>query len=296
MTKRESSSMILRDGRRLAFTECGAADGRPIVYFHGAPGSRLEGGPDSIFAAPLAAAGIRLVAIDRPGYGASSPHPGRRVVDLAADVMELLDHLRIDRAAVIGWSAGGPHALAAAACHPDRIVVVGIVAGLAPITNLGLDDVAERPLFDLAHTDPTRLRAEMTELASAMRQDPFAATMGLLEGALTEDDVDFATEPAVTNIILTSLREAAQQDLSGYADDLIALRSDWGFDLIDVAPSVHIIHGRDDLVVPIAHGRHLAAHLPTASILELDAGHLSVLRGVVDLATVLRMPTMTSPS
>ena len=123
-----------------------------------------------------------------------------------------------------------------------------------------------------------------------MRDDPLAAIMELLAGTLTDDDLIFAADPGVTAVMIASLREAARLDLAGYADDLIALRKEWGFALADVTGPVSILHGRNDLLVPVAHGRYLAEHLNT-SYSEPDAGHLSVLRGFVNLATALATTT-----
>jgi len=295
MTKPELQTLTLQDGRTLAFTSTGAPDGQPIVYFHGAPGSRLEGGPDSMFSVALASTGIRAIAFDRPGYGASTPHPERQVIDVAGDVTALLDELGLDRVAVIGWSAGCPHALASASRGGDRITAVGIIAGLAPIRDVGLDGVSERPLLELAATDKPRLRREVTKLAATMRADPLAATMGLFDGAFTDDDLAFASDPVVTDLMVASLREAAQLDLAGYADDLIALRDDWGFALTQVTQPVHIVHGRCDRLVPVAHGRHLADRLE-ASYRETDAGHLSVLREFVQLANEVAPQPQHRPS
>ncbi len=290
MTQPDMNSLRLPDGRTLAFTFSGAPEGPPVVYFHGAPGSRLEGGRDSIFATELADAGIRVVAFDRPGYGGSSPRPDRRVIDIADDVLELLDHLAIERAALIGWSTGGPHALASGARHSDRVSAIGVIAGFAPILDQNVEGAGERELLELARTDQARLRHEVTSVAAIMREDPLAATMELLAGTLTDDDLLFAADPAVTGVMIASLREAARLDLAGYADDLIALRDDWGFALADVTAPVSILHGHNDLLVPVAHGRYLASHL-NASYDEPEEGHLSVLRGFVHLATTLATTT-----
>jgi len=283
MTQPDSDTFTLQDGRTLAFTSAGRSDGKPIVYFHGAPGSRLEGGPDSLFVDDLAAAGIRLVAFDRPGYGASTPYPRRRVIDVAEDFGELLDHLGIDRAGVVGWSAGGPHALATAFANPCRVTAVGVIAGLAPLRDVGLEGVGERTLYERAQRNETRFRAEVAELATLMAADPLAAILSLLEGVLTEADIAYAAKPAFSNIMMLSMREAARCDLAGYADDILAVHQDWGFPLDEVRRPVRILHGHDDLLVPATHGRYLAGELPNATYKEVEAGHLSVLQGFVAL-------------
>ena len=123
--------MLLADGRTLAFTDAGAPDGFPIFYFHGAPGSRLDGaGMEDEFAA----AGVRVLSADRPGYGGSSPSPHRSMADWPREVAALADHLNIDRFAVMGLSSGGPYVAACAALLGDRVVAAAAVAG---VTDMG---------------------------------------------------------------------------------------------------------------------------------------------------------------
>jgi pimeloyl-ACP methyl ester carboxylesterase len=96
------------------------------MYFHGAPSSRLD---LTLFEDAFAARDVRVVSADRPGYGGSSPQPGRRREDWPADVAALADHLGIERFAVLGLSSGGPYAVVCAALLPDRVVAAGLVRG-----------------------------------------------------------------------------------------------------------------------------------------------------------------------
>jgi len=121
--------MTLSDGRDLGWLELGVPDGWPIFGFHGTPGSRLQ---LAINEAAVRRAGVRLIAPDRPGYGMSTYQPGRRLIDWPSDVVELADHLAVDRFSVMGVSGGGPHALACASVLKERVVVAGIVSGADP--------------------------------------------------------------------------------------------------------------------------------------------------------------------
>src|SRR6266568_3152770 len=137
-------TLPLHDGRALAFAEWGDPDGAPVVSFHGTPGSRLERHVDDRIYGRL---GIRFVTSDRPGYGRSSPHPGRTFLDWASDVEQLLDHLDIERARMLGVSGGGPFALAAAHSLGERVERVAIVSGVGPSDRPGAFegmDVTER--------------------------------------------------------------------------------------------------------------------------------------------------------
>ena len=107
--------MDLPDGRELAWLELGCPSGPPVFVFHGTPGSRLQVSFDE---EPITASGVRFIAPDRPGYGHSSFHRGRRLADWASDVSRLADHLQIDRFSVVGISGGGPHAAVCSTVSP----------------------------------------------------------------------------------------------------------------------------------------------------------------------------------
>jgi pimeloyl-ACP methyl ester carboxylesterase len=116
-------------GRRLAYAVWGDPAGFPIVVLHGTPGCRLNRYPDEN---ALAAAGIRVITYDRPGYGRSDRDPGRQVVNCVADVTAIADAAGVDRFAISGASGGGPHTLAVAAGLPDRVTRARCVVGVAP--------------------------------------------------------------------------------------------------------------------------------------------------------------------
>jgi pimeloyl-ACP methyl ester carboxylesterase len=144
------NAIALADGRRLAYREYGARDGAPVFFFHGWPGSRLDFAPNDATAAD---AGVRVIAVDRPGIGGSDPQAGRRVLDWPVDVAALADSLALDRFAVLGFSFGGPYARACAYALPDRVTYAGLVSCLGPID----DPAAKRGAS--ACDDITRLRA-----------------------------------------------------------------------------------------------------------------------------------------
>ena len=122
------ADIALRDGRRIAYCEWGDREGRPIILCHGAPGSRVFG-PDS---KTTAEAGVRLITVDRPGYGRSDPKPGRQILDWPADVEELAAALGVDEFDVAGHSSGGPYALACASSFPVRVKRVALISCIAP--------------------------------------------------------------------------------------------------------------------------------------------------------------------
>lgn len=271
----------------VAWSECGAPDGHPILWFHGSPGSRLDAVPGGLPDAALAAAGIRLIAADRPGYGRSTRLPGRSLTDVADDTAALADDLGIDTFAVIGWSGGAPMALTTAAALGPRVRSVGVLAGLAPASAATVAGLAEADLFAMAAADPQALSTLLAELAALMRADPAAGAMQLLGEHLSEPDLAMVADPAFAAAMATSLAESARADLIGYADDLVAIGAAWPYPLAAVAQPVMVVHGRNDLIVPLEHGRAIAAGCPDAVLRETDDGHLSVVTHVTDLATTL---------
>jgi pimeloyl-ACP methyl ester carboxylesterase len=120
----------LPDGRTLAFDDIGDRDAPPVVYLHGTPDSRLARHPDD---AATAAAGVRLLALDRPGAGDSDLHPGATLTSLGHDIEVLLDHLAVPHVVLLGWSAGALFALGAATVLADRVRAVGLVAPVPPV-------------------------------------------------------------------------------------------------------------------------------------------------------------------
>src|SRR5215469_8806272 len=124
------------DGRALAVEDAGDVAGRPVLVHNGTPMSRHLYGPNATDAAGL---GMRLISYDRPGYGSSTPQPGRTVADCASDVTAICAALGIDRLAMWGLSGGGPHVLACAALLPDLVTAAASLASFAPIDADGLD-------------------------------------------------------------------------------------------------------------------------------------------------------------
>ena len=123
------------DGRTLTVEDAGPPDGCPVLVHSGAGSRHLE--PAAVREARRH--GLRLISYDRPAYGGSTPLPGRTIADCAVDVKAVLGDLGIGRAAVWGFSGGGPYALAAAALLPDIVAAVCVLAPLGPYGAPGLD-------------------------------------------------------------------------------------------------------------------------------------------------------------
>jgi pimeloyl-ACP methyl ester carboxylesterase len=275
-----TDSVRMPDGRELEVVRHGPPDAFPLVFQCGTPNA-----PDDfpqLFDA-VDARGWQLVAHARPGYAGSTRQPGRSVADIAADVAAILDAYGLDRFAVLGWSGGGPHALACAALLPDRCTSAASLAGVAPFAADGLDFLAGMgpenvDEFGAAADDHERLARLLSEFAAAMRDiggEEVAASLGGLV-----DDVDRAALTGVfADTMARMLRRALSTGTDGWFDDDLAFVKPWGFDLETIRVPVSVWQGAHDMMVPFAHGQWLAAHIPGAQVhLYEDEGHLSLVQ------------------
>ena len=267
----------LADGRALEYLLAGPADGTPLLLHNGSPSAAGLFGPMVDVAA---AHGLRLVTYSRPGYSGSTPQPGRSVASAPADVAELLDALGAERFLTVGWSGGGPHALASAALLPGRCAAAATIGGVAPFDAEGLDwtdGMAEENVQEfgaaVAGEGPLNefLSAFEAMLAGVRGED----ISGALGGLVSEVDRQALTEE-FAEYTAALFRGALSTGIAGWRDDDLAFVKDWGFDPAAIAVPVSIWHGAEDRMVPFAHGRWLAAEVPGATAhLEPGEGHLS---------------------
>jgi len=231
---------------RTTFDDVGDPDGVPVVYLHGGGDSRLSRHPDDAIAAGL---GIRLVAVDRCGPAV----PGRTLISFARDAVALLDELEIGRFGVVGWSAGGPHALALAARAPDRVARAVLVASMPPPDRVG-DVARDVQLVMRLSRASERLGAQALERWGARPTPPTGAP---------------STDDAYARGRVESFRCGGRW----LARELAYLGRPWGFGLEDVRAPVGLWWGEHDSVTPVAIGRDYAERLPDARLTVVDAGH-----------------------
>jgi pimeloyl-ACP methyl ester carboxylesterase len=265
---------MLRDGRRLAFAEWGAPDGKPVFLFHGRPGSRLLC-PD---VDATDAADVRLITVDRPGYGRSEPRPGRTLLDWADDVEELADRLGLERFPIIGWSSGGPHALACCVRIPSRVSVVGLAAASGPCDRVAGAWEAQpeevRTLTELLRKDPAAALEGVRKRVQWFADDPESLFVPGWAGPDDPDDALLA-DPKILEAMQAWMREAARQGTGGFVEDWVAEQGPWSFDLKEIDHRVHVWWGERDVLVSRAHTDYLAATLPNAKLITYpDEGHL----------------------
>jgi pimeloyl-ACP methyl ester carboxylesterase len=289
---RDPTGVVTRaGGRRLAYDDVGDRSGAPLVYLHGCPDCRLTRHPDDAVAAR---AGVRFIAVDRPGYGSSDPDPSGDDNTLAADVVAVADALGVERLAVLGWSAGASGALALAANHPDRVAVAGVAAGLVPIEADADPDV--RAALDPAIASRRDALHDMTpgEYASAVAPLVAVPAMSLdlaREQIVEGKDDDYLSDlDAVDGLhdqLAVALVEAVSDGLSGVERDMRAMVSSWPFDLASVTVPVLLWYGTRDVMFGPAAGRWLADRIPTAQLEVLEASHLLPLVRWGDILTTL---------
>lgn len=268
MQPHEEQIIHLPDGRMLGYAEYGASDGKPLIYCHGWPSSRIEArarGADALGKRFH----LRIIAIDRPGYGLSTFKPRRRFLDWPNDVCCLADRMRLGIFSVLSYSAGSPYALACAAKIPDRLEKVGVVSGLG------------QPLSAPGATQgmPTAMMWQSARIHPRLTASLFHVMRGTLEKAPRDQlpanakqammaEVDFAYIAEHTWINGANLDggvEALRQGGYGPAYDASLYWKPWGFDLKDISIPVQLWHGGEDLNAPYeAHGCHLANTIPKA--------------------------------
>jgi pimeloyl-ACP methyl ester carboxylesterase len=270
------------DGRTLAVEDSGDPAGRPVLVHMGTPSSRHLYGPNVRDAAER---GLRLISYDRPGYGGSSPQPGRTVADCAGDVRAICAELGIDRLAAWGHSGGGPHVLACAALLPDLVTAAASLASLAPFDAEGLDYFAGMGQDNvdgirLSLTDPAAARKQTEEDREdvlATSPDDMATEM---ESLLTPTDAA-VLRGELAEYLVSSWQDGLAPGSEGWWEDSCTDRP-WGFDVADITVPVLLLHGRQDMFVPFGHGEWLAGHIPGVEArLTDDDGHLTMLHNRV---------------
>lgn len=277
----ERFDVTLAGGRTVDVWASGPDGEIPLVFHHGTP---MSGLPYARLSTIAADRGIRWISYSRPGYGGSSRAEGRSVADGAADTAGVLDHLGVDRALALGWSGGGPHALATAALLPERTMACATIAGAAPYGMPDLDFLADMGQENIEEfgaaiegVEPLRsyLEAEAAALSGA-GPDDIAGALGDLIPDVDRSSLtgDFAAYMA------DAMHEALRSGIWGWFDDDLAFVRDWGFELASIRVPTTIWQGDLDRMVPFAHGRWLAGNVPgsTSRLLEGD-GHLSIVIG-----------------
>ncbi|KAF3003152.1 hypothetical protein E8E13_008894 [Curvularia kusanoi] len=263
----------LPDGRKLGYAEYGDPNGKTILYQHGIPGSRIEATRYHDLGKEL---GLRIISIDRPGYGWSTPfaeYGARTVKTWAQDIEKLTEHLQLSEYAVMGVSGGGPYALSLAHSLPrTKLKAICLICGIGP-SDIGMRG-ASWPSYlgwtvGWRFAPPVLLRwffqrdpALSPSIASDEERLQLLLSPDRIQGMSAADAAFFADEDEM-RVYLASSRASFAQGFDAMCKDGYALCTDWGFGIAEVRKDVPVVmwYGVDDGNVPPVHGRVIADRL-----------------------------------
>jgi pimeloyl-ACP methyl ester carboxylesterase len=256
----------LADGRLLAWTEWGDPRGSPLVFLHPCPGSRMFC-PDE---QTTTAQGIRLIAVDRPGYGGSDPVADPTLTGFATDLERLADHLWLGQFPLVGWSGGGSYAAACAARLGERVSGLVLVATPARRDEAPWLSPAAADLRRLAIDDPQRALAAVAARRAELAADPDRAG----ERWASPSDTAVRRRPGVEHALRVMWEEGLRAGLHGLAADVVAGLRPWDFAPTQVLTPAVLFYGDDDPVVSLPEARWWEQALPDAHLRVMQGGHL----------------------
>ena len=268
----DSHSFTLSDGRKIGFANFGAENGPTVFYLHGFPGSRLSG---VFFDKPGKRLGARIIAVERPGVGISSPQPGRKLLDHANDIRELAEHLNVRSYGIIGVSGGGPYALACAYSLPEEnLKSVSVVCGMGPI-DMGTKGMnwSNWLIFKGLIYFPALVRWLQGRVVSVLNSLPNEKIVDAVTKRMSQrssnwlggngKDMRILSDPEFLTMMLDFYREHYRQGVDGFMEEGRVLTSNWGFSVEDIRPSIptQLWYSRQDNNVPLRMGEAIAARL-----------------------------------
>jgi pimeloyl-ACP methyl ester carboxylesterase len=273
-----SSIITLADGRKLGIIDTGQPDGIPILMNNGTPSSRVLYNGSIDYAKKK---GVRLISYDRPGYGDSTPLPGRTVGSAAEDVAAIAKSLDLEKLLVMGLSGGGSHVLSCAALLPDLVVAAVDLAGFAPIDAKGLDwyagqTVDNKKELNTALKGLGSFKAAYYALVDYWKicrpADFYEAVKASFPASVADITYD------ISNYSLSQVREGMKNGFDGWYEDDIATITPWGFDPGQIKIPVLLIYHEKDEGIPMAHGKWLASKIPNVQTnFTGKGGHLSMI-------------------
>lgn len=277
------TTVVDASGTAVGLYSYGAPDGRPVFALHGVPacGAGFDWAGE-----PARERGIRLLAPDRPGVGRSAPRTDWRVADYPAMLASLADALGIDRFGVLGYSGGGPYAVACAVELGERMTSVAVCAGSGEVGTVAtLDDFArtDRRMMAMSQRHPRLARVVLDVSAMAATWSPKLAMKSFLS-ELSETDRDVAARMGSPTEAMRLFTMAFQEGAHGVVADYRALAQSWGVDPAAAAVPVTVWHGSADTMVPLRHSQELAARMPGAVLTVWEGeGHLATVTHIAEV-------------
>ena len=284
---RFEGTVLLSDGRSLGYAEYGTPDGAPIFWFPGTPGGRRQIPPRARKAAEQR--NVRLIAVERPGLGASTPHLYESVLGWADDVEEIADRFGLDRFGLVGLSGGAAYVLACAYRLVERVVAGAILGGIAPGRG---DDAPPGGAVGLAARGSFLLHAFREPFAHALwaivySLRPLASPVfDLFVSTMPEGDQEVMQRPEMKQMFLDDMLRASRPQLHALVYDAVLFTRPWGFSVRDIRVPIRFWHGDADSFVPLEHAEHLAALIPDTELRvrprEGHMGNLDAAEEVLD--------------
>lgn len=259
------------DGRRIAYSTYGSPDGRPVIVFHGTPGSRLLGG---LLDAPARRHGVQILSLDRPGYGHSDPWPAFTPMDIGDIVAAVLDDVNASRAGVVGFSGGSQHALALAATREELVSDVDIVSAGVPRSLQETTPLPQRVLGSLGRRTPRLLGGLFRGQAWLAERAPPSLILSQYTTAAGREKIP----DAVAELIKRDFVEAVGPQQAGAVSECRDFTQDWDVPLDEIRCRVRLWHGGRDTNVHVDDARRLAHRLPESELtVEETADHITTL-------------------
>jgi pimeloyl-ACP methyl ester carboxylesterase len=267
------SVVSLAGGGGLGYAEYGDPEGDPVLWFHGTPGARKQIPPD--VPSLSRERRIRMIGVERPGTGFSTPYTYDRIIDWADDLKAFADGLGLDRFAVVGLSGGGPYVLAACHALPDRVVAGAVLGGIGPTRGPETAPGYWR-LLPLLYPALAALRSPLSAiLSSAVKGVRSVASEGydLYKNFISPpSDRAVLADPAMKAVFLYDLTTALEGGLRAPVSDAVLFGRHWGFLLREIKVPVKFWHGDADRIVPLSHGAFMATLVPGADLVVCPGG------------------------
>ncbi len=259
-----NNTLLLDDGRTLAYNEYGTKKGFPVIGLHGTPGSRVWFKNNDPISKTL---GIRLITVDRPGYGLSSPKPNRTINDFNEDINALIDHLNIVNHSIFGVSGGGAYALAYAAAQYPNLYKTGIVASIFEFKNGKIPKDMCKPNrigFFLARYLPWLLSYTYKQQRKLMYRNPeiYIKSAQKNSGFLAPSDQELLQNKDIVEANLEQFKEAFRVNTNEVSRELKLLASPWHINLKNILSEVDVWHGEEDTLSPISGLKNFVANIP----------------------------------
>ena len=285
----DASHVQLSDGRHLGYQEYGDREGRPVFFFHGWIGSRLDFGPNDDIAREL---GVRVIAVDRPGCGSSDFQQGRRLLDWPQDVSEMADALDLGQFAICGHSFGGPYVAACAHQLSDRVTSAAIVAGISPLEKGATRGMPAgvRLVLWLGSRAPVVVRPYVSLMARMVKKPKMIAKG--MSSLLPDNELVLLETPRFEGYV-ENVGEMVKNGSKGAYWDARTFLGEWGFDCADIKMPVSLFYGTADRNVPIQMGEYYRDAIPTTdATFYKDEGHFIMYSRANE---ILRSLAPTSP-